>query len=133
MNRRPRTVGPYTTIEGLLDRFSSQIEDSFPVVDKNQKLVGFVTQSDILHVLSRRFPRATVGHISIREVMKGSAQTVGEIMTKRPITLKPDMTLAEALNTMASHKLRHAPVVDKEKLVGLVCLRDIIELYRVLR
>jgi len=34
---------------------------------------------------------------------------------------------------MAAHKLRHLPVVEKERLVGLICLRDIIELYQTLR
>jgi len=133
MNRRPRTVTPNTSIEGLLKRLRGQIEDCFPVVNKNRKLLGIVTESDVLHVLQVPLRHVTVGHAMIKQAMKRSASTVGEIMTKRPITAAPDTTTQEALNIMAAHKLRHLPVVEKERLVGLICLRDIIELYQTLR
>jgi acetoin utilization protein AcuB len=133
MNRRPRTVTPNTSIEDLLERLRGQIEDCFPVIGKNRKLLGIVTESDVLHVLQVPLRHATVGHAMIKQAMKRSASTVGEIMTRRPITVAPDMTIQESLNLMAAHKLRHLPVIEKERLVGLICLRDIIELYHVLR
>jgi acetoin utilization protein AcuB len=132
MNRRPRTVRPQTSIDGLLERLLAQIEGCFPVVDKDQRLLGIVTESDVLQVLYSPVSKATVGSV-FREAMKVAAKTVGEIMTKRPISVTPEMTIAEALNLMSAHKLRRLPVVEGEKLVGLVSLRDIIELYRVLK
>lgn len=132
MNRRPRTVRPETSIDGLLERMMGQIEGCFPVVNKDQKLLGIVTESDVLQVLHPPIPQATVGSV-FRQAMKSAASTVGEIMTKRPVAVTPEMTVAEALNLMVAHKLRRLPVVEGEKLVGLVSLRDIIELYRVLR
>ncbi len=133
MNRRPRTVRPETSIDGLLERMLGQIETCFPVVDKDQRLAGIVTESDLLQVLYAPIPQATVGHAVLREALKRSASTVSEIMTKRPVSVTPDMTVAEALNLMVAHKLRRLPVVEGEKLVGLLSLRDVIELYRVLR
>jgi len=133
MNRRPRTVTPDTSIDGLLECLRGQIEDCFPIVDKNRKLLGIVTESDVLHVLQVPLRHVTVGHTMVKQAMKRSASTVGEIMTRRPITVAPNMTIQEALNLMAAHKLRHLPVVEKELLVGLICLRDIIELYHALR
>jgi acetoin utilization protein AcuB len=132
MNRRPRTVRPETSIDGLLERLLGQIEGCFPVVDRDQRLLGIVTESDVLQVLHPPVPKAMVGSV-FREAMKVTAKTVGEIMTKRPITVTPEMTVVEALNLMSAHKLRRLPVVEGEKLVGLVSLRDIIDLYRVLR
>ncbi len=132
MNTRPRTVGPGTSIDGLMDRLLGQIEGCFPVVDKNKKLLGVVTESDILQVLHPAFPQKMVGSV-FREAMKGTAKTVGEIMTKRPVAVSPDMAIAEVMNLMAAHKLRRLPVVDGEKLVGLVSFRDIIKLYRVVK
>jgi CBS domain-containing protein len=133
MNRRPRAVNPETSIDGLIERLRGQIEDCFPVIDKKRKLVGIVTESDVLQVLRIPMRRIAIGRAGIREVMKRHAATVGEIMTKRPITTTPNMSLQETLNIMAAHKLRHLPVVEKGRLVGLICLRDIIELYHVLR
>jgi acetoin utilization protein AcuB len=133
MNRRPRTVGPHTSIDGLLERLLSQIEDCFPVVDKNRKLLGIVTESDVLQVFQAPSRRATVGHMMMRQLLKRSASTVGEIMTKRPITVRPETSVQELINLMTAHKLRHLPVVRNGRLVGLVCLRDVIELHRILR
>jgi CBS domain-containing protein len=132
MNRGPRTVRPETSLDGLLERLLGQIEGCFPVVDKNQRLVGIVTESDVLQVLHPMVPQKIVGSV-VRAAMKSAASTVGEIMTKRPVTVNPSMTIEEALNLMAAHKLRRLPVVEGEKLVGLLSFRDIIKLYRVVK
>lgn len=133
MNPKPRTVGPDTSIEGMIELLRQQIEDYFPVVDKDKKLVGIVTESDLLQVLHAPIRRATVGGVHARDVMKRMASNVGEIMTKRPVTVTPEMTIQETLNIMASHKLRHLPVAEGEALVGLISLRDILNLYHLIR
>ncbi|MFH1821083.1 MAG: CBS domain-containing protein [Methanobacteriota archaeon] len=133
MNKSPGTVSADTPIDVLLEKISEQIDDCFPVVDNDNKLIGIVTESDLFQVLRPPALGVTIGRASIREILKYSANTVGGIMTKRPVSLAPDMTIVEAMNIMASHKLRHLPVVEGEKLVGLVCLRNILELYRILR
>ncbi len=132
MNTRPRTVSPNTSIDGLMDRLLGQIEGCFPVVDKNKRLVGIVTESDILQVLHPAVPQKIVGSV-LREAMKSTARTVEEIMTKRPVSVTPDMTVTEALILMAAHKLRRLPVVEGNKLVGLLSFRDIIKLYKVVK
>lgn len=133
MNKRPRVVHEDTTIDGLLERMLGQIENCFPVVDKDFRLVGIVTESDLFQVLYPKMPSKTIASAKIRDVLKYSAKTVGEIMTRRPIAATPGMTLREAMGLMASHKLRRLPVVEGDKLVGLLSLRDIIELYRIIR
>lgn len=48
-------------------------------------------------------------------------------MTKNPITVKPDLSIAEALEWMRREKIRHFPVVDKkDKLVGIVARDDLL-------
>ncbi|MEW6222194.1 MAG: CBS domain-containing protein [Candidatus Hadarchaeota archaeon] len=133
MNKRPRTVRPNTSIDGLVERLLGQIEGCFPVVDKNQKLIGIVTESDVIQVLHAQTPSSAIGNVSIKLLMKRTARTVGDIMTKRPISVTPDTTVEQILNLMVSNKLRRLPVVEDEKLVGLVSLRDVVELYRVMK
>ncbi|MGQ9788369.1 MAG: CBS domain-containing protein [Candidatus Hadarchaeaceae archaeon] len=133
MNKRPRVVYEDTPIEGLLESILGQIEECFPVVDKDFKLMGIVTESDLFQVLYPQIPSKVIGSSKIRDVMKYSAKTVGDIMTRRPITVTPGMSLREAMGLMASHKLRRLPVVEGSKLVGLLSLRNIIELYRIIR
>lgn len=133
MSPRPRTVTPDTSIEGLIERLRQQIEDCFPVADKDGKLVGVVTESDLLRVLYAPVRQAVVGGALTKDVMKSMARNVGEIMTKRPTTVAPEMTIQETLNIMVAHKFRHLPVIEGEKLVGLISLRDILNLYHLTR
>jgi len=132
MNPKPRTITPDTSIEDSIDRLRSQIGDCFPVIDKERKLVGVVTESDLLHVLHAPVREAVVGGVLTKNVMKSMARNVGEIMTKNPITATPEMTIQETLNIMAGIKFRHLPVVQGGKLVGLISLRDILNLYQLI-
>lgn len=51
--------------------------------------------------------------------------TVNDIMTVNPYTLAPEMTLREILRMMKEEGCRHLPVVDEDKLVGIVTDRDV--------
>ena len=76
--------------------------------------------------------RAVVGG-DLEEIKKRSAKTVGELMTPNPISVSPQDTVEQALRLMLSRKLRHLPVVEEGKVVGLLTLRDIIAAYRAIR
>jgi CBS domain-containing protein len=82
-----------------------------PVV-RAGKLVGTVTDRDI----------------AIRVVAEGKdpqATTVGEIASNELITISPDQDLSEALGLMASHQVRRLPVVEDERLIGVVAQADV--------
>lgn len=51
--------------------------------------------------------------------------TIGESMTKVPITIPDDLTLADARQRMFDHEIRHLPVMKGDHLVGIVSERDI--------
>ncbi|PIU12915.1 MAG: hypothetical protein COT21_02800 [Hadesarchaea archaeon CG08_land_8_20_14_0_20_51_8] len=134
MNPRPRTIHPNTSIKGVMQRIRQQIEDCLPVVDADGKLVGVVTESDILYALQVPPRRGTVGSAMVRQAMKQVANNAGELMTKHPISVTPEMSIQETLNIMVEHKHRHLPVVDKNNtLVGLISLREIISLYSMVK
>jgi acetoin utilization protein AcuB len=50
---------------------------------------------------------------------------VSKYMTQKLITAKPEMSVKQAFLTMRSHRVRHLPVVDGEKLVGIISDRDL--------
>jgi len=134
MNPKPRTIHPETSIKGTMQRIRQQIEDCLPVVDADEKLVGVVTESDILYALRVPPRESTVGSAMVRQAMKQVASNAGELMTKNPISVTPNMTIQETLNIMVEHKHRHLPVVEKNnKLVGLIALREIIGLYSMIK
>ncbi|MCJ7719991.1 MAG: CBS domain-containing protein [Candidatus Hadarchaeum sp.] len=134
MNPKPRTIHPDTSIKGTIQRIRQQIEDCLPVVDAGGKLVGVVTESDILYALRIPSRESAVVSTMVRQAMKQVASNAGELMTKNPISVTPDMTIQETLSIMVEYKHRHLPVVGKDStLVGLISLREIISLHSMVK
>jgi len=78
----------------------------------NGKIVGILTERDLLE--------------RVLEKCKNPKETgVSEIMTRRVIVGKPDMELVEATRLMFENKVKKLPIVEGNRLVGLVTLTDI--------
>ena len=80
---------------------------------------------------------APVGIISERDVVREAARneqvfgrTVGEIMTRDVITGVPEDELASVANLMTEKRIRHVPVVDKGRLLGIVSIGDVVKAQR---
>jgi CBS domain-containing protein len=88
---------------------------ALPVVDKTDQLVGIVTDRDIaLRAVAEGF---------------GAAETLVEsVMTKRLIVAEPADELEDALLLMREHQIRRLPVVEDERLIGIVTQADIAAL-----
>ncbi|TAE59876.1 MAG: CBS domain-containing protein [Nostocales cyanobacterium] len=107
MQCRVETLDVEMPIEELIQAFSSSHHRGFPVVEKN-KLVGIITQSDLQN-------RYSSNH-----------RLVGEIMTHKPVTVKPHQTLGDVLYLLDRYQISRLPVVDKKKLIGIITRADII-------
>jgi CBS domain-containing protein len=81
------------------------------LVMEGEKLSGIFTERDIVRALGEHFDAA--GH------------PVSEWMTADPMTVPPDTPIKEALNTMLERGFRHLPVVDGERILGIVSMRDL--------
>jgi CBS domain-containing protein len=63
-------------------------------------------------------------------ILKGktSMETpVREIMTSRVFTVKPDQTIEDCMALMTTNRIRHLPVVDDERLVGVISIGDVVK------
>lgn len=89
---------------------------SVPVVDRNHRLIGIVSEFDLLKVLME--------DKSLSEV------AAGQIMTPNPMTVSPDTSAMDIINLLEGKHLIRLPVVDEEgKLLGIVARRDILQGY----
>ncbi len=89
---------------------------SVPVVDEKHRLIGIVSEFDLLKVLMEDKPLSEV--------------TAGEIMTPNPMTVAPEITAMDIIRLLEEKHLIRLPVVDeKGKLVGIVARRDILQGY----
>lgn len=83
---------------------------AIPILDE-EKLVGMITDRDIvIRGVAERHPGST---------------KVEDIMSNRLITCKPDTSVREAAKLMAEHQIRRLPVVEGNRLVGIVALGDL--------
>lgn len=89
---------------------------SVPIVDNRQRLVGVVSEYDLLASLER-------GH-------KWSDVTARDIMARNPYSIWPETNVAMLVHVLLKSDLIRAPVVDKDNtLVGIVARRDILRAY----
>jgi len=87
--------------------------------------VGVITESDLFQLFMPRIHRPVVGRPELFEIPV--VRSAGEIMSRRPVTARPDMSLREALHLMLLHKFRHLPVTKNGELVGVLSLRDLLK------
>jgi CBS domain-containing protein len=132
------TVSPETEIAHAAKLLLEKGINGVPVVEEGGKLVGILCQSDLI-TQQKRFPIPSVftlldgvipltsmRHIE-KEAEKISATTVAHAMSKDPFTVSPEMSIEEAATIMVDKNYHTLPVVDQEKLVGIVGKEDILK------
>ncbi|MGD9240723.1 MAG: CBS and ACT domain-containing protein [Desulfobacterales bacterium] len=98
-----------------------------PVVDKNDRIIGIVTDRDIRSAWPYSFFKES--HRK-KEKEKFSKIKIKDIMTINPITLSPTSTIQDALLMIQEKKIGALPVVDAEgKLKGILSVRDLLRAF----
>src|SRR5690554_1232791 len=124
MTANPFTISPDKTIPDAQELMAKHNIRRLPVL-KNGKLVGVVSKEDIL-----RASPSQATTLSIGEVNYLLAKTkVSQIMTKNPITISPNALLEEAATLMRDHSVSFLPVMDGDKLVGIITESDIFDAF----
>jgi CBS domain-containing protein len=110
MSRSLLTVPPTATVAEAATLMSTNHVGS-ALVCEDERLLGIFTERDIVKALASDFDAA-------------GGQVTGW-MTADPTTLGPGASVAEALDLMLEQGFRHVPVVDGERVIGIVSLRDL--------
>lgn len=82
-----------------------------PVVDDEGKLLGIITEHDIMNLAFSGYAADT---------------RVREVMITDVVTHSPDTLVEDAINSFATSQIRRVPVVENQKVVGMISRRDII-------
>lgn len=119
------TVHPEMPIQEALQRVRKERVRRFPVVDKRGRLIGIVSERDLLHAAP-----SDATSLSIWEVnYLVSKITVEKVMTREVITISEDTPLEEAARIMADNKIGGLPVVRDGKLVGIITETDLFKIF----
>lgn len=122
MTANPFTVSPDNNIPDALEIMREHGVKRLPVI-KNGKLVGIVSREDILKASPSQ---ATT--FSINEVTYLLSKTkISQIMKKNPISVSPEALLEEAALLMRDNAIGFLPVVENDKLVGIITESDIFD------
>jgi len=107
------TISSDVTVFDALKLLSEKDVGALPVVD-GEKLVGIMSERDYARKVILQ------GKSSLNTPVK-------EIMTEKVITVKPDQSMSECMELMTVKRVRHLPVVNGDKLVGIISIGDVLK------
>jgi CBS-domain-containing membrane protein len=103
---------------------------AFPVIDEQEKVIGIVSEADLLAKEALTDPGVLTGVLDHRDVLKAEGLTAGDLMTPRAVTVRPEDSVEHAAQLMHFLKFKRMPVVDADGgLVGLVSRADVLAVY----
>lgn len=110
-NQYPITLPPDSKVCEACDQMLSNKVGSVLITDADNKLLGVFTGRDVVRrvVAENRDPETT---------------TLDLVMTSNPVTMSPDATAIEALRLMWDGGFRHVPVLDADRIMGVVSRGD---------
>jgi acetoin utilization protein AcuB len=125
MSRPVITVRPDLPIQEALRQMHRERVRRFPAVDQRGRLVGIVSERDLLHAAPSDATSLTIWEINYLV----SKITVGRVMTREVITIAEDTPVEEAARVMADHKIGGLPVVRDDKVVGIITETDLFKIF----
>ncbi len=134
MTKTVVTVRPDTSIRDVAALMVDKHISGIPVVGEDGKMVGIVSQSDLLH-------RAEVGterkhkwwfrlladsQDMAREYAKAHGLRASDVMSRYVISVRPDAELSDVADILDNNKIKRVPVVEGANLVGLITRGDLV-------
>ncbi|PSO87512.1 MAG: phosphoribulokinase [Cyanobacteria bacterium QS_5_48_63] len=139
MTSNPIVVQPQTPIKEAIQLLAERRISGLPVVDGEGKLVGVITESDLMWQETGVDPPPYIILLDSviylqnparyeKEIHKALGQTVEEVMSEKTITVEPDRALKEAARLMHEKEIRRLPVVDEQgQVIGILTRGDIVQ------
>src|SRR6516225_7485190 len=136
------SVDPDTSVQGLAALLSERGISGVPVVDADYRVVGIVSEGDVLHRVETGTERGPEGRAKhrrswwldavasdrelARDYVKSHARTVRDIMTRDVVSISDTAELADIAMLLEAKRIKRVPVVRDGKLVGIVSRANLI-------
>jgi CBS domain-containing protein len=111
MTENPRSIGASASVVEAARLMREEHIGSLPITEE-KKLVGMITDRDITTRV-------------VAEAADPKVTSVEDVYSRDLISVEPDQDLDEALQLMARHQVRRLPVVENDRLIGIVAQADI--------
>jgi CBS domain-containing protein len=110
------TCGPDDPLQDIAGEMARRRISSVIVIDGDLRPVGIVTERDMV----RKAVAKDAGH--------GAGRRISEVMTPDPVCLPKEGTLFDALSIISRYHVKHLPILDRERIAGIVTLRQIMRI-----
>ena len=128
------TVSPEAPFKEIVARLAEHRVSAVPVVDDNRRVLGVVSEADLL--LKEEFPEPEQDlplwwtRRARLDRAKAAASVARDLMTVAVVAVSPDATVAEAARRMHTAKVKRLPVVDRSgRLLGIVSRSDLLKVF----
>lgn len=144
-----KTVADLMTREPILARSKMSVKEAIkiladrrisglPVVDENDLLIGIISETDLMWQETGATPPAYIMVLDSviylenpsryeQELHKALGQTVGEVMSRDPVSIAPEKSIQEAAKLLHERNIHRLPVLDPAgKVIGILTRGDIV-------
>ncbi|HBW30586.1 MAG TPA: CBS domain-containing protein [Nostoc sp. UBA8866] len=138
MSHNPVVVKPETPLQEAIKILAERRISGLPVVDNDGKLLGIISETDLMWQETGVTPPAYIMFLDSviylqnpavyeRDLHKALGQTVGEVMSKNPVTVSPEKSVKQAAQLMHDRNVHRLPVLDDAgQVIGILTRGDII-------
>ena len=129
------TVKPTATVQEVATQFLERNISGAPVVDDKGKLVGMVSEGDLLHRVEAGTERRrswwlralTEADTLAAEYVKSHGRKVADVMTRTVITAAPETPLHEIATLLEKNAIKRLPILENGQLVGIVSRANLLQ------
>ena len=112
--REVATVDPNTDLMSAARQMSERHIGALVVLGVDARVGGIISERDIIHALAQRGAGAL-------------SEPVSKVMTRKVATCSENETIPAIMERMTAGKFRHVPVVEEDRLVGIISIGDVVK------
>ena len=130
------TVDPDTSVQGLATLLSERGISGAPVVNSSGRMIGVVSEGDLLHRIElgterrgERRPSWWLEHFAsglARDYVKSHGRTVKDIMTRDVVSVTEETDLADVATLLETNRIKRVPVMRGGEIVGIVSRANLV-------
>jgi CBS domain-containing protein len=110
--RKCFTIAVSSSVKDAADKLTEFNIGAMPVIDSQRNVVGIISERDISRYVCNK-------KLNLDE-------NISKIMSKNIISCDLEISVSELMETMTNRKIRHMPIIDKHKLIGIVSIGDVV-------
>ena len=110
--RKCFTIAVSSSVRDAADKLTEFNIGAMPVIDSQGSVVGIISERDISRYVCNE-------KLNLDE-------NISKIMSKNIISCDLEISVSELMETMTNRKIRHMPIIDKHKLIGIVSIGDVV-------